>query len=126
MARGYASPLEGPNALGGAINLVTVEPVKKIEGEALVGTGSGDTLLSSVRLGSRMRHFFVQGSFDWLQDTFIPLSGNFVVHQYTGLPDIVMTDHLNDSGFQTGSSYADRIGWSAAPAGMSASPDLNQ
>ncbi len=110
VSRGYASPLEGPNALGGAINLVTVEPVKKIEGEALIGTGSGDTLLSSVRLGTRMRRFFVQGSFDWLQSTFIPLSGDFVVHQYAGLPDIIMTDRLNNSNSQD-ARYAGRVGW---------------
>ena len=59
VARGYSSPLLGPNALGGSVNLVTQEPTKKINADALIGTGSGDTLLSSLRLGTRWRRFFV-------------------------------------------------------------------
>jgi iron complex outermembrane receptor protein len=82
VARGYSSPLLGPNALGGSINLVTKEPVKKLEGDALIGTGSGNRLLSSLHLGSRWRHFLVQGSIDWLQRDFIPLSGDFPLNQY--------------------------------------------
>ena len=109
-SRGYSSPLLGPNALGGAINLVTKEPVNKLEGEALIGTGSGDTLLSALRLGSRWRHFFIQGSFDWLQNDFLPLSGDFPVHQYTNLPHIVMTDRLNHSGSRD-EKYSGRFGW---------------
>ncbi len=62
VARGYSSPLLGPNAVGGSINMVTEEPVKKFDADALIGTGSGDTLLSSLRLGSRWKHFFFQGS----------------------------------------------------------------
>ena len=83
VARGYSSPLLGPNALGGSINMVTEEPVKKFDADALIGTGSGDTLLSSLRLGSRWEHFFFQGSIDWQQLIYIPLSGNFPVYQYT-------------------------------------------
>src|ERR1700689_2522540 len=65
VARGYASPLLGPNAGGGSVNMVTEEPVKKFDADALIGTGSGDALLSALRLGSRWRHFFFQGSIDW-------------------------------------------------------------
>lgn len=41
VARGYSSPLLGPNALGGTINLVTQEPTKKVDVDALIGAGSG-------------------------------------------------------------------------------------
>ena len=64
VAKGYASPLLGPNALGGTINLVTQEPAKKLDIDALMGTGTGNTLLSALRLGSRWRRFFFQGSLD--------------------------------------------------------------
>jgi iron complex outermembrane recepter protein len=110
VTKGYSSPLLGPNALGGTINLVTIEPLKKFEGEALIGTGSGNTLLSSLRLGTRWQHFFVQGSLDWLQQDYIPLSNDFQVNQYTRLPDIVMTDHLNHSATRD-DRYSGRIGW---------------
>lgn len=110
VARGYSSPLLGPNALGGSINLVTKEPIDKYEGDALIGTGSGNALLSSLRLGSRWQKFFVQASIDWLQDDYVPLSGNFAVNQYTNLPQIVMTDHLNQSDSRD-ERFGGRAGW---------------
>jgi iron complex outermembrane recepter protein len=110
VARGYASPLLGPNAEGGSINMVTEEPVKKFDADALIGTGSGDALLSALRLGSRWRHFFFQGSIDWSQLDYIPLSGNFPVYQYTGLPAITMTDHLNNS-WSRDERFTGRVGW---------------
>ena len=110
VARGYASPLLGPNALGGSINLVTEEPVKKVQVDALIGTGSGRELLSALHLGSRWRHFFILGSLDWLQSDFIPLSGKFPVNQYKNLPDIIMTDRLNQSNSRD-EKFSGRIGW---------------
>jgi iron complex outermembrane receptor protein len=110
VARGYSSPLLGPNALGGSINMVTQEPVKKYNADALIGTGSGNTLLSSLRLGSRVEHFFYQGSIDWHQQDYIPLSGDFPVRQYTALPNIVMTDRQNNS-WSRQERWTGRVGW---------------
>ena len=108
--KGYASPLLGPNALGGAINLVTNEPTRTIEGDALVGIGSGGTVPASITIGSRWPRFFVQGSGDRLKVDFVPLSSDFQVHQYTNLPHFTMTDHLNQSA-TTDSRYSGRVGW---------------
>ncbi|HUK33847.1 MAG TPA: TonB-dependent receptor, partial [Vicinamibacterales bacterium] len=108
--KGYTSPLIGPNALGGAINLVTNEPTKMIEGDALLGVGSGHTFPSSISLGSRWPHFFVQGTASRLKVDFIPLSGDFQVHQYAALPHITMTDQLNQSA-TTDSRFSARFGW---------------
>jgi iron complex outermembrane receptor protein len=82
VAKGFSSPLLGPNALGGSINLVTKQPEKRLEADVLIGTGSGKALLSSLRLGSRLQKFYFQGSVDWLQYDFIPLSGNFPVNKF--------------------------------------------
>lgn len=108
--RGYSSPLLGPNALGGSLNLVTKEPSRPIEGDLLVGAGSGDQFLSSLRLGGRRSRFFVQGSLDWLQTDFIPLSGEFPVQQYKNLPHLVMTDELNHSASRD-EKFSGRAGW---------------
>jgi iron complex outermembrane receptor protein len=110
VARGYSSPLLGPNALGGSINMVTEEPVKKFDADALIGTGAGGALLSSLRLGSRWRHFLFQGSIDWHQLDYIPLSGNFPVYQYTKLPNMIMTGHLNNSSSRD-ERFTARAGW---------------
>jgi iron complex outermembrane receptor protein len=103
IAKGFSSPLIGPNAIGGAINVVTREPQKKLEGEALMGTGSGDKLLSSLRIGSQWSRFFLQGGVDWLQTDYIPLSGNFVTN--LAQPN----DQLNHSN-QQDAKYSGRIG----------------
>jgi len=77
VARGFSSPLLGPDALGGSVNLVTREPLKKFEGDAAMGTSSGNGLLSSLRLGTKQTRLLAQGTLYWLQADYIPLSGNF-------------------------------------------------
>ncbi len=82
VSKGFSSPLLGANGLGGSINLVTRQPEKNYQGEILMGTGSGDMLLSSVNLGSRWQKFYFQGTFDWLQTDHVPLSGNFTPNNW--------------------------------------------
>lgn len=77
VARGFSSPLLGPNALGGSVNFVTREPVRKLESDAAIGTAAGNGLFSSLRLGGKAGRFLAQGTLDWLQADFIPLSGGF-------------------------------------------------
>jgi iron complex outermembrane receptor protein len=108
--KGYSSPLLGPNALGGAINLVTNEPVKAVEGSALLGIGSGQAVPASASFGARWARFFVQGSADRLRVDNVPLSGDFQVRQYANLPDVTMTDRLNHSN-ALDTRYSGRIGW---------------
>jgi iron complex outermembrane receptor protein len=104
VAKGYSSPLSGPNGLGGAINLVTREPQAKFEAEASIGTASGNTLDSSLRLGSRWRRFFIQGTIDWLQSDYFPLSGNFLFNLQQP------SDHRVNSD-QRDERFSGRIGW---------------
>jgi iron complex outermembrane receptor protein len=104
VAKGFSSPLLGPNAVGGAINVVTKEPQKKLEGDALIGGSSGDGLLSSLRLGTRWQRFFVQGTMDWLQSDYVPLSGNFATNI------LQPNDRLNHS-YQQDAKYSGRFGW---------------
>jgi iron complex outermembrane receptor protein len=77
VAKGYSSPLLGPNALGGVVNLVTRQPQNAFEGDAFVGTGPGNLLNSGVHVGSRGRRFYAQASVDRLQSDFYPVSGSF-------------------------------------------------
>jgi iron complex outermembrane recepter protein len=82
VSKGFSSPLLGPNALGGSIYLVTRQPEKKIQGDVAMGTGSANALLTSVNLGSKWQKFYLQGTFDWLQSDFVPLSGNFTPNSF--------------------------------------------
>jgi iron complex outermembrane receptor protein len=104
VARGYSSPLFGPNALGGAVNLVTRAPRSKLEADASIGTGSGNLLDSALRLGSRWRRLFVQGSLDWLQSDFLPISGGFRL-------DTQQPDHHRVNSDQRDERFSGRLGW---------------
>ncbi|MBV8847499.1 MAG: TonB-dependent receptor [Bryobacterales bacterium] len=110
VAKGYSSPLVGPNALGGTINMVTQQPVKTVDVDALIGTGSGNTLLSALHVGTRWRNFFVQGGIDWRQLDYLPLSGDLHINQYVNLPHIAMTDQLNNSSSRD-ERFNGRAGW---------------
>jgi iron complex outermembrane receptor protein len=104
VAKGFSSPLLGPNGLGGAINLVSRQPERKMEGDLAIGTGSGDMLQAGVHLGSRWRRFFLWGGLDWLQTDYFPISGDFVLN--TQQPTY---DRINS--YQRDVRYNGRVGW---------------
>lgn len=62
--KGYASVLDGPGAMGGAINLVTAKPTKPIELEGGVSAGGRDIegWNAYAMAGSRRATYYVQGS----------------------------------------------------------------
>ncbi len=62
--KGYASVLDGPGAMGGAINLVTVKPTKPFEAEGGISTGGRDIegWNAYAIAGSRQAKYYVQSS----------------------------------------------------------------
>jgi len=63
--KGYASVLDGPGAMGGAINLVTTKPRKPFEFEGGISGGGRDDFGQSngyVMAGSRQDKYYLQGS----------------------------------------------------------------
>ena len=104
IAKGYSSPLLGPNGLGGAVNLVTRQPEKKLEGEAGIGTGSGDKLESWLHVGSRWRRLFFRGGMDWLETNYFPISGDFALNS-------IQPSYHRVNSNQRDVRYNARIGW---------------
>src|SRR5215813_13107622 len=104
VAKGYSSPLLGPNLLGGVVNLVTRQPEKKIEGNAFAGSGSGNLLNSGLAIGSRWTRFFLQGSADRLQSTYFPISADFT-------PNAQQRDEHRSNGYQRDERLRGRLGW---------------
>jgi iron complex outermembrane receptor protein len=86
IAKGYVSVIDGPGALGGAINLVTVRPTATYEGELRLGvTGDrdfgGNGRSASARIGGASDRYYLQASGAWndrdaftLSDDFTPTS----------------------------------------------------
>jgi iron complex outermembrane receptor protein len=82
VAKGYVSVLNGPGALGGAINLVTRKPVKEFEIDARSGLvlGSSASLNgedASLSVGTNQGDFYLQGSVSWVEQQQSELSGNY-------------------------------------------------
>ncbi len=78
VAKGFSSVSYGPNALGGAINLVSRKPVKEFEGDVSAGIGSGDEREASVNFGTNQGLWYLQAGVSYLQSDSFPLSDDFV------------------------------------------------
>ncbi len=104
VAKGFSSPLLGPNGLGGAINLVSRQPEKKLECDLLLGSGSGDMLEAGAHIGSRWDKFFIRAGMDWLETDYFPLSGGFS-------PTADQPDFERTNSDQRDVRYSGRIGW---------------
>ena len=98
VAKGYASVLDGPGALGGAINLVTRKPSKALEVEARGTLGldrdvdyGGYNVFGL--LGTRQDKFYVQGSYARNVQDHWDLAGGFTptVNENGGARDFSAT-----------------------------------
>jgi iron complex outermembrane receptor protein len=76
VAKGYSSVLYGPNAEGGAINLVSRKPVNPFEINAIAGYLSGGYRLNT-NIGSRINKFYYELSASQLKRDFYPLSKSY-------------------------------------------------
>ena len=82
VAKGYASVLDGPGGMGGAINLVTRKPTKALEGELRAGmsldsTGARSGYITSGSVGTRQERYYLQGSASLFDQDYFRLSKNF-------------------------------------------------
>jgi iron complex outermembrane receptor protein len=79
--KGYASVLDGPGAMGGAINLVTSRPGDSLllEGGVSAGGRSDVEDVNAYMIGgASFDNFYVQGSVAYMDRDFWTMSGNYV------------------------------------------------
>ncbi len=97
VAKGFSSVLYGPNALGGAVNLVSRRPTGKHEGEVGVGMAEASSgLQTHFNLGSNQNHWFVQAGGSFRHRDAYPLSADFA------------TNPVEDGGVRENSYFSDR------------------
>ena len=82
VAKGYVSVLNGPGALGGAVNIVTRKPKKAFELEAKTGIaldsyGKGNGYLYQGRIGTKQKRFYLQASGAKLYREYMGMSQDF-------------------------------------------------
>lgn len=119
VAKGYSSPLLGPNGLGGAVNLVTRQPEKRLDVDAAIGTGSGNMLESWLHLGSAWHDFYIQGGIDWLQTDHFPISGKFIPNSMQPEKDRINSDRRD-------ARYNGRLAWTPRQQDQYALSAINQ
>lgn len=77
VAKGFSSIAYGPNALGGAINLVSRKPVKAFEGDAFVGAAAGGDRKAGINLGMRQALWYAQAGLSHREADGFRLSSDF-------------------------------------------------
>jgi len=78
--KGYASVLDGPGAMGGAINLVTRKPTKAFEAEAsgwIGGRSDSEGWNAYAMVGTRQSKYYLQGSANYADRDFWTVSGDY-------------------------------------------------
>ena len=77
--KGYASVLDGPGAMGGAINLVTIEPTEALEAEGGISTGGRgiEGWNAYAIVGTRQPRYYVQSSVALSDRDSWSLAGNY-------------------------------------------------
>jgi iron complex outermembrane receptor protein len=77
VAKGFSSIAYGPNTLGGAINLISRKPRAQLEGDAMIGFGSGNQRQASANVGSKQGMWYLQAGASYIQSDYFPLSSDF-------------------------------------------------
>ena len=77
VTKGLTSVLIGPNALGGAINLVTKRPTRPFSGLFNIGYASGNERMFDGNAGVMRENWYVQGTGSWIGADDFPLSDDF-------------------------------------------------
>lgn len=98
VAKGFSSIAYGPNALGGAINLVSRKPVQALEGDALLGVARGGDRKAALNLGTRQGRWYAQLGLSWRDADGMPMSADFK-------PSVTLVE---DGGLRNNSDRRDR------------------
>jgi len=144
IAKGFASVIDGPGAMGGSINLVSRVVNKPLEAEARAGatldsnaTYNGST--SDLLLGTRQSNWFLQGTGSFTKQEHFRLSDGFTPGTLQGSGDRIQSDHqdykinlkagyLPTAGSEYTLNFIDQVGskGNPPPDGLIAGPALNQ
>ncbi len=77
VSKGFSSVLYGPNALGGAINVVSRRPASALEVSGGTSVLTGDGYSGDLAVGSRHAGWYAQASGSWLKQDAYPLASGY-------------------------------------------------
>jgi len=97
--KGPGSTIHGGNAMGGAINIISVLPTNRIEGNASHSFGTFSTNDTRARLGGRNNNFY------WGANAFNRVSDGYVTSFADDITDFTVPAFLQESGFGGRAGY---------------------
>lgn len=77
VSKGFSSVAYGPNALGGAINLLSRKPRHALEMDVSAGWSSGDSWQTALNVGTNQGWGYLQAGASYSNSTGFPLSSDF-------------------------------------------------
>ncbi len=77
VSKGFTSVLYGPDTMGGAINMISRKPEKKLEGSLSAGFASGNTHQAYVNAGTNQKLWYFQVSASDVDSGYYRLSGDW-------------------------------------------------
>ncbi len=104
VSKGYSSILYGPNSLGGAINLISRKPVKKLEFDGSVGMINTNGYKGNINAGGNFGKFYVQGGYSYLHRDSYVMSKEFTPHAHEKGGD-------RDNSYRTDQKANFKVGW---------------
>lgn len=119
VSKGFSSILYGPNSLGGAINLVSRKPSKKLEYDGSLGMINENGYKGNINLGSRVGKFYFQGGFSYLNRDSFRMSSNFV-------PTANENGGQRDNSYRTDQKISFKVGWTPTEKSEYAIGYINQ
>lgn len=119
VSKGFSSVLYGPNSLGGAINLVSRKPLKKLEYDGSLGMINENGYQGNVNIGAKLNKFYVQGGFSYLDRNSTRMSSNFI-------PTANENGGQRDNSYRTDQKISFKIGWTPTEKSEYAIGYINQ
>lgn len=119
VSKGFSSVLYGPNSLGGAINLVSRKPFKKLEYDGSLGMINENGYKGNINIGSNLGKFYFQGGFSYLDRNSTRMSSNFI-------PTANENGGQRDNSYRTDQKISFKIGWTPSEKSEYAIGYINQ
>lgn len=110
VSKGISSVLAGPSTLGGAINLVSRRPTKRVEAEAMTGIridsdGVREGFEASASTGMNLGTWYAQASLNQLERDHIRPSSDFAGNDYQPVGGDLNNSYADDIKFNTKIGY---------------------
>lgn len=119
VSKGFSSILYGPNSLGGAINLVSRKPSKKLEYDGSLGMINENGYKGNINIGSKLDKFYFQGGFSYLDRDSFRMSSHFV-------PTANENGGQRDNSYRTDQKISFKVGWTPTEKSEYAFGYINQ